>query len=639
MDILDLKYKEKDIIAESDASKFNLEELFCLLDGAPLGISIWNSNKEGLFCNANLLKLFGFDTKEQFFENIKKLTPLKQPDGSFSKDSLSEYQVIIKEKGDFRFNWLFKNLNGEEFPTEIKVNRLNIKDSDGKYLYAIYITDLRPQLAGYNVDKLSDGFFYNSISDRELFNSVAELSDEWFWAFDVAASQIQFFGKGRAILNLSDKKQDFPKEVVESGIVYPDDMDNFLKMAEAMRGDFIKPYDVRFILPNGTARWYRVTYKTIYNNQGKPIFTIGKTFDIHEQKTFEALSRTDLLTNCLNKITTEESVANIIADHKSEVHAMFIIDVDDFKSINDNLGHYFGDIVLREISNNLHANFREGDVIGRIGGDEFIVFIKNVSNKKIIINKAEAVAKAFKNNYKGENGNYKVSGSIGIALYPNDGTTYEDLYKSVDKALYQSKLSGKDCYTFYTEELSDGTMKNLTIVENANRLANSYFDSELVSTVFDIMYGSDDILISLNTALQYICNKMVVDRAYILETPDAGETYSVTYEWCTNTVKGHMDHVRAIPKDILQVYLWHLEHNNVYYCNDSSYLNSKDAYSIVNEQKIKSFMFVHVKDDGHTKLMLGLDDCVKPRVWSEKEINSVKYALKMISIFILYKNI
>lgn len=128
---------------------------------------------------------------------------------------------------------------------------------------------------------------------------------------------------------------------------------------------------------------------------------------------------------------------------ENKYHAFLILDVDCFKQINDIYGHAVGDIVLQKFGKLLKGTFREGDILGRIGGDEFGVIMKNIQTKDIAMKKAEellAKTQAYKiDELKGNN----ISISIGISTAPQDGDCYMDLYKRADQALYQAKRSGK----------------------------------------------------------------------------------------------------------------------------------------------------------------------------------------------------
>ena len=164
----------------------------------------------------------------------------------------------------------------------------------------------------------------------------------------------------------------------------------------------------------------------------------------------------DLLTNLLNKKTFESEVAGILANPSSgEVGALLIIDLDDFKGINDTKGHMVGDMVLTSVAEEMRDTFRQQDYLGRIGGDEFAVFLtfSNTSSPEeryeVIRSRAECLSGKIGKIAEKIKQDIKVSCSIGIALNPEHGTTYEQLYKSADEALYLSKKSGKDKYSFF----------------------------------------------------------------------------------------------------------------------------------------------------------------------------------------------
>lgn len=154
-------------------------------------------------------------------------------------------------------------------------------------------------------------------------------------------------------------------------------------------------------------------------------------------------AQTDALTGLYNKETTEQLTDELLSEDENKYHAFLILDVDCFKQINDIYGHAVGDIVLQKFGKLLKGTFREGDILGRIGGDEFGVIMKNIQTKDIAMKKAEellAKTQAYKiDELKGNN----ISISIGISTAPQDGDCYMDLYKRADQALYQAKRSGK----------------------------------------------------------------------------------------------------------------------------------------------------------------------------------------------------
>lgn len=172
--------------------------------------------------------------------------------------------------------------------------------------------------------------------------------------------------------------------------------------------------------------------------------------------TLDTKAHIDQLTGILNKRSFEEYTENVLRQALPlENHALILLDVDNFKGVNDTLGHAYGDQVLAEIGNILRNVFGKEDFLGRIGGDEFCVLLNPSETEgdflRSVCEKCEALCEAFHHNYTGDDGAYKISASVGAALFPVHGDTFAKLYKRADRALYVSKRKGKDTYTIYEE--------------------------------------------------------------------------------------------------------------------------------------------------------------------------------------------
>lgn len=171
------------------------------------------------------------------------------------------------------------------------------------------------------------------------------------------------------------------------------------------------------------------------------------------QKLFEDVkekAEKDALTGLRNRQSFVKKVTECLQGYgKNQTHALLFIDLDSFKQVNDNLGHPFGDEVLKGIAKKLKSQFDKHDLIGRIGGDEFLVLLRDVKSKEEIDKK---VAEIFKNVTfcQVEDGKeICVTCSIGVSMYRADGRTLEELYEEADRAMYQSKQEGKNRMRFY----------------------------------------------------------------------------------------------------------------------------------------------------------------------------------------------
>lgn len=152
----------------------------------------------------------------------------------------------------------------------------------------------------------------------------------------------------------------------------------------------------------------------------------------------------DLLTGLNNKMATERKIKQYMKDNPTTLAILFVLDIDNFKDVNDNLGHVAGDEVLKMIGQYLKKTFGEHHVVGRVGGDEFVIFVENIENEENALDEIQKVRDLIiKPVMIGETEIF-VSISIGAAEYPEEADDFKELYQIADKALYQAKKNGKN---------------------------------------------------------------------------------------------------------------------------------------------------------------------------------------------------
>ncbi|MBR3017949.1 MAG: diguanylate cyclase [Clostridia bacterium] len=204
---------------------------------------------------------------------------------------------------------------------------------------------------------------------------------------------------------------------------------------------------------DGTDEFLELIKRPVYDKNGNINGIIALINNVTEnyllRLELEKRSQIDPLTELLNKRTTEEHIRMMLdAPRKNwEKGALMMLDVDDFKKVNDSHGHAAGDHALTEIARVIRSSFRVMDVTGRIGGDEFMVFLRDISDMDAILRSARRIQQQVRAAFPELPGG--VSVSIGIALYPAHGTTFEELYRAADCALYEVKKRCKgDCQIY-----------------------------------------------------------------------------------------------------------------------------------------------------------------------------------------------
>ncbi len=199
-------------------------------------------------------------------------------------------------------------------------------------------------------------------------------------------------------------------------------------------------------------RWVELVFHLFREDITRNVYALIYLKDIHNQKEQEILQEEaatqDPLTKVLNRSAFEQKVSDYVSGHTgSTCGALILLDVDDFKNINDQKGHLVGDKALQRFTEVLRSTFRETDLIGRLGGDEFLVFVKGVQCREDLDVRIRQLLRNLR-----EDEDIPMSSSVGITFVFKDGFHYKDCLRQADTALYETKKRGKNGFTYYKDE-------------------------------------------------------------------------------------------------------------------------------------------------------------------------------------------
>lgn len=197
----------------------------------------------------------------------------------------------------------------------------------------------------------------------------------------------------------------------------------------------------------------------------------------------------DYLTGLFNRRATEIQVNQYLRE-KGHKGAFFIIDLDNFKSVNDNYGHIAGDYVLKKVALLLSNNARDSDIVCRLGGDEFVMFFKGLFKRDILIKKAKRLINEFSVLRTSDETMSQTSLSMGITLSGIDGDDFESLYVTADKSLYYVKQNGKNAYHFYSDDQWNlEEEQNIATLVDIQHLMEMMKETDEMKGVLAVGYG------------------------------------------------------------------------------------------------------------------------------------------------------
>ncbi|MFL8148716.1 diguanylate cyclase domain-containing protein [Clostridioides difficile] len=442
-------------------------------------------------------------------------------------------------------------------------------------------------------------------------------------------------------------KEQFAEELNnQCGYLFSEDYKRSKKLAQDLKesGDNVV-FEAKIYTRSREERIWTVTLCYISGEDswdGIPSFySIG--IDItKERKQIEKLqhiSEKDALTGIYNRAETERQIKKYFEKNLNVMGALFMIDTDNFKQINDTEGHMIGDIVLTEMASGMKKIMRDSDVVGRIGGDEFTIFMKNISSVKDAEKKAEELLYMFRHLFQKEKSFLKVTCSIGIAIYPKDGTTFKEIYARSDKALYQAKNMGKNNYVIYNQdyfkELEEFDCSSLGTVIDSEKQYAEYPDN-LTRYIFRMLYQTDDIDQAINMILEVVGKQFDVSRVYIFENTEDGRYTSNTYEWCNEGISSQMAYLQNSNYQDYEDYEKLFEDELVFYCRDIHTLSPK-LEELFSSQGIHSTLQCAYKEDRVFSGFVGFDECTGLRLWSQEEISTLSLISQIISMFLQRK--
>lgn len=436
------------------------------------------------------------------------------------------------------------------------------------------------------------------------------------------------------------------KSILNNSHILPEDQNTFLDMLGRLkRGDHYVEAEIRLRQKEGSYIWCRIRFTAQKDAAGKPVKAVGVIIDIDRekrsvQKLLEQAQR-DTLTKLYNKGTSEKLIEEMLPSGE-EISALLIIDIDDFKLVNDTMGHLFGDAFLMETANEIRMRFRQMDVVGRIGGDEFIAFIRNIPSMDLVKKKAGQIVGSVRE-LAGRNGlSERVSCSIGIAVAPDHGQSFQTLYRRADHALYHAKKQGKNRYAVYDGAVMGNVMEGMPQISHT--AIGAAIDSDaglslvnrLVEYILRVLYQTQNVDKAVNSILEIVGRQFDVSRAYIFENTEDDRFCNNTFEWCSDGVQPEKDHLQHISyeKDLGGSYLDNFNEDGIFYCQDVSELNP-EQYSILEPQGIKSMLQCAIWDNGRFRGYVGFDDCRTNRFWNQDQVDALGFISKILSIFLL----
>ena len=432
------------------------------------------TNPEGkiIKINRQTEKLLGYQEEEL----------LRQPIGMICRDEEVVQEIILRIT-DSRFSLPdreveYQTKNGELIPVKISISIM--KDKSGEATGVVIIGEdrritlrLRDEIT---VRRRAEDALLKIHADLEV--RIQKRTDELFRANEALQAEmsereemeklfrtlfmqspigtyIAQFGKIKManpeFANVTGFREKELIEVPSLSLVHPEDRDEVKKNAvQMLKGERHQPYEFRIMTHDGRIRWILETLTSI-RYRGLPA-TLASFMDITNRKESEEMIRQlayqDSLTGLPNRVLFLDRLTFALAqaERNQQNLTLMMLDLDNFKEINDAFGHHQGDLLLKEVGQRLSGFLRKSDTVARMGGDEFMILFSEVGHETDVEKIAGKILEIVQRPFPLETQTVQVTASIGMAFYPKDGRNANLLMKNADRAMYRAKEQGRNNY-------------------------------------------------------------------------------------------------------------------------------------------------------------------------------------------------
>ena len=308
-------------------------------------------------------------------------------------------------------------------------------------------------------------------NSEERFKEIAENINEVFWLQEYPSGKLLYVKKAYDII-WGRKKEDLYESLKPwKESIVPEDWKQTVKPVLEHPEQAAANFEYRITLADGSVRWIQEKMSSVAASDGE-IYRLARiSEDITEKK--EAMEELklfayhDILTGLLNRKSFYEIFEKVLSQGKRErnigLRAIFFIDLDHFKDVNDSLGHNTGDILLTQVAKRIGKVTRKSDYVFRIGGDEFTVLGTLMTEETDAAIIAEKILKTLSEPFTIGEHQISLGASVGIALFPRDGEDIHSLIRKADSALYEAKRD-RNAYRFYTKEMQDNAVQRLRLI-------------------------------------------------------------------------------------------------------------------------------------------------------------------------------
>lgn len=607
-----------------------------LIDSLPCGLvqvekidDIWRT----VYISDGYFKITGEDSKKALKEN---LITIKQ--SSFHPEDIEFIYKTVKQaiinKTSFSLEARLKHISG--YYVWVRMEGSSFFSQTNNIMLRLIIIDIT---TSHNLQ--------NALETRtKTMEAISSLTANNLFEYDHCSKIFKLTLKDKSTLVQNEPIETYINSLNSFYKVIPEDIQKQNQLIkEILIGKPIlsASYRIEDEKTENAIKWIQLKGKTLYSKDGLPNRTVGIISNITEEKLSEQKkeeeARRDPLTKLFNiKNMQEEVKKKLDQANLDKILPLLLIDLDGFKNVNETHGLLFGNEILINLAEGLTSICPAGTILGRIGDDEFVALLPETDTPL----EANTISKSIHNIFNivqtTEIRKQDISSSIGIAIWPKDGTTFEQLLSRSDVALTKAKQQGGNRTCFYQGELiEDFSSDRFFKTDNDTKeFESESFNTEITEFTMDILAQTKDVSSAIRILLRKIGRYFSLDRVAIKEKLSMTWGLKTSYEWCQAGTKSTLQ----FPMYMTEEQWIDMKKN---YNEDSLFiskpvsddLSNEEKKELMNQRGICSYIHYGIFDNNSMIGTISFEKNTFGFNWSKEQIKTIKTIAKILSVYLL----
>lgn len=487
-------------------------------------------------------------------------------------------------------------------------------------------------------------------AEKERFQALASVDGKWVFEYDIHKDR---FVITKDIEDGGKKKERFEhissEAKLQRHVLYADwdELDRFIHMSK--EGKPVFEVQLRLRNHNADYLWFQFKARTLMDGEGKPCSIIGTMENIDERKRMELRIADENMRDPLTKLYERNHAGRLINDFLKEQDGkeyagLLIVDVDDFTQLVDKMGATFAEEVLKSMATDLDEIFYTSDILGRVGGDAFVILMKNIKKIPDLEKKMKEIQDVVQKTYSEAEMKFASTVTIGASVFPLDGKTYEQLFTNAEKALVYEKEHGKNRYGLY-DHAKEEEYNKLHIEEMHNKIVRKHEleltyerkeSDSLIELAFKLIDEAKDTDSAINLLLRQVTRQMGLDAICVRHR--VGMEHKMTYPYrcvmgdCSLEEESVIVHSEeSWEKEVAKI----KASNGLSWCNDVDKLEDDYIREYCEKNGIRAYVRSSYFEKDEYAGSIDFVSCSEPRKWSKEDKQTIQAVTNVISSYLL----